>query len=132
MATRRTNGTWQVTKLPNGDWHPEEIKAAVRMSQRGMSLTKLSRTNGLHPNACGHAIAKPHYLGELAIARLLGVSPAEIWPDRHDAAGARICQVRASTKLNGATEFGHPESSGPARERVADAVGPALERRAAA
>ncbi|MBX9752278.1 MAG: helix-turn-helix domain-containing protein [Roseococcus sp.] len=99
MALRRKDGSWQGTRLPNGDWHPEEIKAAVRMSKRGMSLFKLARTKGIHPHACTHATSRPHYEGELAIAELLGLSPADIWPSRHEADGTRICVIRSRSKL---------------------------------
>lgn len=121
MAIRRKDGTWQVAKLPNGDWHPEEIKAAVRMRERGMTLQKLARQNGIHPHACSHAIAKPHYLGELVIAELLGLSPAEIWPNRHEADGTRICQVRVPGKPTGPVQSGHPESAASGQERQAAA-----------
>lgn len=108
MALRRKDGTWQVTKLPSGDWHPEEIKAAVRMERRGMNLARLAIDHGLHSHACAHAITRPHYHGELAIAELLGVSPAEIWPNRHDTNGTRICRVRDAAK---------PTDDGRARHR---------------
>lgn len=94
MALRRKDGTWQVAKLPSGDWHPEEIKAAVRMQRRGMNLAQLARDEGLHPHACAHAIKRPHYPGEQAIATLLSVPPFEIWPSRHDPDGTRICVIR--------------------------------------
>lgn len=98
MAHRQKTGTRQPARQQNGDWHPEEIKAAVRMSRRGMSLFKLAQDKGIHPNSCIHAIARPHYQGELAIAELLGVSPAEIWPSRHEPDGTRICIIRARSK----------------------------------
>ncbi|WP_431282689.1 helix-turn-helix domain-containing protein [Humitalea sp. 24SJ18S-53] len=110
MAVRRKDGSWNVAKLPSGDWHPEEIKAAVRMERRGMNLQKLARDNDLHPNACAHAIAKPHYLGEQAIANLLRLSPADIWPNRHEADGTRICQVRVRTKASPPSTGGHCEN----------------------
>lgn len=63
-------------------WHREEIKTAVRM--RGVTLTQLSRDNGLVPSACRHAVIQPHYAGEQAIAEFLGIAPQKIWPDRYD------------------------------------------------
>ena len=110
MAIRRKDGTWQVAKLPNGDWHPEEIKAAARMTGRGVNLQKLSRDSGLHPRACHRALRMPHYLGELAIAQLLGLTPADIWPSRHEADGTRHCQIRMHNQAIPATAHGHCES----------------------
>ena len=110
MAIRRRDGTWHVAKQHNGDWHPEEIKAAVRMSQPRMTLQRLARECGLHPHACSHAIAKPHYLGELAIANLLGLAPQAIWPSRHEADGTRHCQVRVQAKPIPVAPTGHCES----------------------
>ena len=110
MAIRRRDGTWQVAKLPSGDWHPEEIKAAVRMSGRGMSLQKLARASGLHPRACHRALRMPHYLGELAVAQQLGLTPADIWPSRHEADGTRHCQIRMPAQAIPAPTPGHCES----------------------
>ncbi|MBR0650360.1 transcriptional regulator [Roseomonas terrae] len=110
MAIRRKDGTWQVAKLPSGDWHPEEIKAAVRMSGRAMSLQKLSRDSCLHPRACHRAIRTPHYWGELAIARQLRLKPADIWPSRHEADGTRHCQVREQRVSTVRPPEGHCES----------------------
>ena len=110
MAIRRKDGTWTVAKLPNGDWHPEEIKSAVRMSRPRMNLQKLSRESGLHPHACNHATRTPNYFGELAIAGLLGVTPFEIWPSRHEADGTRHCKVRVTEKPSRDPEAGHCES----------------------
>lgn len=110
MAIRRKDGSWQVAKLPNGDWHPEEIKAAVRMSGRAMSLQKLSRDSGLHPRACHRALRAPHYEGELAIARQLGLTPADIWPSHYEPDGTRACQIRLHRVSTVRVSEGHCES----------------------
>lgn len=114
MAIRRKDGSWHVAKQPNGDWHPEEVKSAVRMSQPRMTLQRLAREQGLHPHACHHAIAKPHYLGELAIAGFLGTTPQAIWPSRHEADGTRYCQVRVPVKSMPPQPTGHCEFRGAA------------------
>lgn len=110
MALRRKDGSWQVARLPNGDWHPEEIKAAVRMSERGMNLVKLALANGLHIRAAGRALRMPHYEGELVIAKQLGLTPFDIWPSRHEADGTRACQVRTQYHANPKLSPGHCES----------------------
>jgi lambda repressor-like predicted transcriptional regulator len=109
MALRRKDGSWQVARLHSGDWHPEEIKAAVRMTRPRMSLGKLAREAGINPNACAHAIQRPHYEGELAIATLLNTPAAEIWPSRHDADGVRVCIVRPRSKPTGEADARHCE-----------------------
>ncbi|CAA0088210.1 Uncharacterised protein [Starkeya nomas] len=88
MAIREANGRWTVTVLSNGDWHPEEIKAAVRM--RGSSFEKLSRDNRLSEGACRVAARRPHFEGERAIAAFLDLSPRKIWPSRYRKNGSRI------------------------------------------
>lgn len=98
MAIRRPNGRWIVSCLPSGDWHREEIKAAVRM--KGSTLEELSRADGLPLHACRLAARRPHFWGELAIAKFLGLKPNEIWPSRFDSAGGRIPQVRSRRKSN--------------------------------
>jgi lambda repressor-like predicted transcriptional regulator len=85
-------------RLPNGDWHPEEIKAAVRIA--GWTLYALARANNLPEHSCRHAIRSPNYDGELAIAKALGVSPRHLWPSRWAADGKRIPQVRQRRKSN--------------------------------
>ncbi len=69
-------------------WHPELIKAEVRM--RGTNLTKLAIENGMHRTALTKAIYEPLTKGEKIIAEFLGVSLHELWPDRWTVNGQRI------------------------------------------
>lgn len=94
MAVKHANGKWAVTRLPSGDWHPEEIKAAVRI--KGATLTGLALHAGLVENACRVAIDRPHFDGEMAIAEFLSLSPRTIWPSRFRRNGTRIPDVRVS------------------------------------
>lgn len=71
------------------DWHPEDIKAAVRKSRFG-SLAGLSRAYGLPEHACQHACRGANYWGEVAIAEALGLSPQEIWPSRYQHERRRV------------------------------------------
>lgn len=45
---------------------------------------------GLRSGTISDAIARPNTAGEEALASLLGVRPADIWPSRYDAAGERL------------------------------------------
>lgn len=66
-------------------WHAEDVKAALR--KRGVTLSELSRALGLRTDSCRKTLARPWPRCERAIARVLGVAPSEIWPDRYDADG---------------------------------------------
>ncbi|ABS69751.1 putative transcriptional regulator, Nlp [Xanthobacter versatilis] len=109
MAIRHPNGRWTVERLPNGDWHPEEIKSAVR--KRGSTLYDLSRDAGLPEHACRSALRGPNFEGEFAIAEFLSLSPREIWPSRFRSDGGRIPQVRHRTKARPTPSAGHRQNA---------------------
>jgi Ner family transcriptional regulator len=62
-------------------WDRFAIKAAVH--RRGRSLEALSLENGLPRSSCSVALLRRHPAGERAIAKCLGVEPAELWPSRY-------------------------------------------------
>lgn len=62
-------------------WHPEEIKAAIRM--RGSTMADLSRQNGYVDSVVKQVLRKPWPAVERIVADFLGVEPSEIWPDRY-------------------------------------------------
>lgn len=67
-------------------WHPEEIKAQLRM--RGITLSDVARDLDLPPSMVSAAIrhrARRHRGVEARVARLLGVTPRDLWPDRYAA-----------------------------------------------
>lgn len=66
----------------SSDWHPEEVKAAVRMN--GTSLSELSREHGYADSAAGLALRQPWPAVEKIIASFLKKRPWEIWPSRYD------------------------------------------------
>tara|TARA_R110001592_G_scaffold104697_1_gene294580 strand:- start:73937 stop:74227 length:291 start_codon:yes stop_codon:yes gene_type:complete len=69
--------------------HPEEIKAAVRMT--GITLTELSLRAGLGESNVRQALFFQHCpSGERAIIDHLGLEPHAIWPNRYDRDGNRI------------------------------------------
>lgn len=69
------------------DWHPEDIKAAVR--KRGYTLTALGASNGLSRQAMSLVLVRPWAEAEDVIARFLDVPPAKIWPSRYNSNGSR-------------------------------------------
>lgn len=62
-------------------WHPEEIKAAIRM--RGKTMSELSIANGYHESTVRQVLRKPWPAIERLVADFLGVDPQEIWPERY-------------------------------------------------
>lgn len=70
------------------DWHPEDIKAAIR--KKGISLAELARRHGVLPRALPVALTRPHSPGEAAIADYLSVPAHLIWPSRYDRRGRRL------------------------------------------
>lgn len=105
MAIRHQNGPKAVMTLASGDWHPEEIKAAIRI--RGRSLEQLSRDNNLAEGACRVAARRPHFKGEAAIAAFLQVPPRQIWPSRYTEDGVRIPGHRTRREPIGGKRPGH-------------------------
>ena len=70
---------------PSADWHPEDIKAAIRKT--GVTLSDLSRLAGYSEGAAKRALLIPWPRMEAAIAAHLGVKPHEIWPSRYSPEG---------------------------------------------
>lgn len=62
-------------------WHPEEIKAAIRM--KGSTMAELSRRNGYGEGTVRQALHRPYPAVERIVADHLGVAPEVIWPDRY-------------------------------------------------
>lgn len=69
-------------------WHPEQIKAAVRM--QGTTLSKLATDNGQHDSVCRAALIRPCAVGERIISDFLNVSLHELWPARYAPNGQRL------------------------------------------
>ena len=69
------------------DWHPEDIKAAVR--KKGITLADVARRAGLNGAALRIALVLPRAEAERAIADALGVHPMMIWPSRYHENGNR-------------------------------------------
>lgn len=84
-------------KRRSPDWHPEDIKAAVRKT--GWTLVALSRAYGLPECSAKYALRHPHFDGEMAIAECLSLSPRQIWPSRFDPNGIRRHRRRRMGKV---------------------------------
>ena len=70
------------------DWHPEDIKAAVRKT--GTTLSALSRAAGLSDGAAKRALETPWPRVEAIIAHCLCRRPQDIWPSRYGRDGLPI------------------------------------------
>lgn len=103
-----------VTRTESGDWHPEEIKAAVRMTRDSdghcWSLDRLAVANGLPSYACRAAIRKADADGEAAIAALLGEMPRDIWPSRYRKDGTRVRAPRRESSFTSQNAGRHCEN----------------------
>ena len=66
----------------------ETIRARIRMA--GWSCLEIDRRFGLKRGSSTTAIQRAHELGEQAIASVLGVEPASLWPERYDEDGNRL------------------------------------------
>lgn len=73
-------------KQPKMDW--AAIKAEVH--RQGMTLTELAIRNGLPAGACCKVVTVRHYPAQDVIAKFLGYTPEDLWPDRYPKGGPRI------------------------------------------
>lgn len=67
---------------PTQDWHPEMIKARVRMT--GISIRQLSIQAGFAPGSLRTVLLQAWPKGQAVIAGRIGVAPQDIWPSRYD------------------------------------------------
>lgn len=70
----------QFERLPDGSWHPEDIKAAIR--KRGLTLTELCQAMDVPKHSASKALAEPFTRGEIAIAQYLDVPVQLLFPTR--------------------------------------------------
>lgn len=71
-------------KSPKGsleDWHRADIVAALH--KRGVSLSQLSREQGLAPRTLNNAFSQHYPKAERLIAGVLGMTPEQLWPSRY-------------------------------------------------
>lgn len=80
--------------MQQGDWHPEDVKAAVR--KKGCSLARIGAAAGLSRQAVALVLVRPGIAGEAAIAQFLEIAPQAIWPSRYHIDGYRKCPQPAA------------------------------------
>lgn len=68
------------------DWHPEQVKAAIRM--RGTTLTELALRAGYDESAVRRTLRHRWPAVERIIADFLDCRPQTIWPSRYDRDGS--------------------------------------------
>jgi len=68
-------------------WHAEDVKAAIR--KKGLTLSALSKKHKYSDSYLRGTLIRRRPRGEEIIASFLGLSPAEIWPERYNSGGAR-------------------------------------------
>ena len=68
--------------------HPELIRAHLRI--KGYSLEDVAREAQIGETTVRQALSKPSASGEKAIAKVLGISLHELWPERWTKDGKRI------------------------------------------
>ena len=85
-----------------GNMHREDIKAAVR--KRGKDMCQLSAEAGLHRDTVGISLRRPIPAANTAIAKFLGKSLHEIWPQWYDKNGNRIISSLSSQSIKVAAD----------------------------
>lgn len=64
-----------------------------QLKLRGLSLRGLALAAGLNPATLRGAIYQPSYPQERILAEAIGVTVAELFPERYDAEGTRLHKV---------------------------------------
>ena len=84
------------------DWHPEDIKAAIRKT--GITLSGLALKYGYCDSAVRSALRMPAPRLELIIARYLKTAPELIWPSRYTDDGIPLSWSAGHKGRNSPTE----------------------------
>lgn len=92
------------------DWHPEDIKAAVR--KKGITLADVARGAGLKDASLRLALTLPRAEAEQAIAAVLDVHPMTIWPSRYHPSGERM-RPQPVDNYRHQPRFGNPAAVAP-------------------
>lgn len=75
-------------KASQEDWHPEDIKAALR--KKGITLTLLAAQHNIKDSSSFSAcLVRPMKANEERIAKALEMDPKDLWPSRYNEDGSR-------------------------------------------
>ena len=80
-------------------WHPEEIKARIRMT--GVSVEQLSLAHGYSAGFLRAAFHRRLFEAEQIIAKHISIKPHVLWPDRYDASGKPLHRGRTKKQRRG-------------------------------
>ena len=86
-----------MTHATEQDWHPEDIKAAIRKT--GASLTALAVRHGLSESAVRTTLRQPWPRVQAIIARHIGLAPQILWPSRYDAKGRPLAGLHSINRM---------------------------------
>ena len=78
------------------DWHPEDIKAAIRKT--GFTICGLAAKYGYSNGALHKTFVRPSPRMEQVIARHIGLLPEQIWPSRYTPNGLPLPAPKRSPK----------------------------------
>jgi Ner family transcriptional regulator len=70
----------------------------ARLKAAGWSLSDVAGLLGITQSAVSQVAKRPSPRVQAAIARILGVSPASLWPERYDADGLPVDRRRIARK----------------------------------
>jgi Ner family transcriptional regulator len=73
-------------KQPKMDWRG----IVAELHRQGMTLTELAIRNGLPSSSARKVGTVRHYPAQEVIAKFLGYTPEDLWPDRYPKGGPRI------------------------------------------
>jgi len=69
-------------------WTSKRILCEIH--ERGMTLEQLAIRHERNPNSFRHIWKRPNSINEQIIAEFIGISAAELWPDRYPKDSSRI------------------------------------------
>lgn len=76
-------------QVAHRDWHPEDIKAAIRKT--GTTLSELARDAGFSKQVLSACLtSRASERGDQIIAEAVGLKPHQIWPSRYRKNGERL------------------------------------------
>lgn len=102
-----------MTRLPTfRDARERSIWVRAQLLFIGKSYADIARENGWSRRAVSNAMTNPSDPQERAIAAALGVTQADLFPERYDrATGKRLHHVRDNTAFTGKGNVKHNEAA---------------------